>query len=74
MAKSNKSWGQKEKDEFEKPIIEKYEREGSCYYSTARLWDDVIILPHQTRDVLGLALSTSLNTEIQNSRYGIFRM
>jgi 3-methylcrotonyl-CoA carboxylase beta subunit len=74
MAKSNKSWGQKEKDEFEKPIIEKYEREGSCYYSTARLWDDGIILPHQTRDVLGLALSTSLNTEIQNSRYGIFRM
>lgn len=61
-------------EEFEKPIKEKYEREGSAYYSSARLWDDGVIDPAQTRDILGLAVAASLNAPIPESRYGIFRM
>tara|TARA_B100000902_G_C27306399_1_gene915732 strand:- start:480 stop:2024 length:1545 start_codon:yes stop_codon:yes gene_type:complete len=60
--------------EFQAPILEKYETEGSPYYSTARLWDDGIIDPRQTRDVLGLAISSSLNSTQSNEKYGIFRM
>lgn len=60
--------------EFQAPILEKYEREGSCYYSTARLWDDGIIAPDQTRDVLGMALAVSHNQEIEETNFGIFRM
>lgn len=59
---------------FKAPIIEQYEREGHPYYASARLWDDGIIDPKQTRDVLGLALSASLNAPIENTRFGIFRM
>ncbi len=64
---------EEEIEEFQRPIKEKYEREGSCYYSTARLWDDGIIGPHQTRDILGLAVSVSLNKNIPSTRYGVFR-
>lgn len=60
--------------EFQKPILEKYEKEGSAYYSTARLWDDGIIEPHKTRDVLGLALSVGNNDEIDDTKFGVFRM
>lgn len=60
--------------DFQKPILDKYEEEGSAYYSTARIWDDGIILPHQTRDVLGLALSTGHNEEFEDSKFGLFRM
>ncbi len=60
--------------EFERPILEKYEREGSAYYSTARLWDDGVIDPSHTRDVLGLAISASLNAKINESKFGVFRM
>jgi acetyl-CoA carboxylase carboxyltransferase component len=59
---------------FEAPILEKYEREGSPYYSTARLWDDGVIDPAETRMVLGLALSASLNAPIEKTRFGVFRM
>ncbi len=59
---------------FKQPILDKYEREGSPYYSTARLWDDGILDPAQTRRVLGLALSTCLNAPIQDTHYGVFRM
>jgi acetyl-CoA carboxylase carboxyltransferase component len=55
-------------------IREKYEREGSPYYSTARLWDDGVIDPADTRRVLGLALSAALNAPIEKSNYGVFRM
>ena len=61
-------------EEFKRPILEKYEREGSPYYSTARLWDDGILDPAQTRRVLGLALSAALNQPIADTRYGVFRM
>ena len=64
----------KELADFEKPILDKYEKEGSAYYSSARIWDDGIIEPHQTRDVLGLALSTSHNEEYKDTEFGVFRM
>ncbi len=60
--------------EFEKPILEKYEKEGSCYYSTARLWDDGIIDPKHTRDMLGLALEASKYAPIEDVKFGVFRM
>jgi len=56
------------------PIIEKYETEGHAYYSSARLWDDGVIDPAQTRDILGLAIAASLNAPISEVNYGIFRM
>ncbi len=59
---------------FKAPILEKYEREGSPYYSTARLWDDGILDPPETRRVLGLALSACANQPIQATKYGVFRM
>ena len=61
-------------DSFQAPILEKYEVEGSPYYSTARLWDDGIIDPRDTRDVLGLAISASLNAPMPDTKFGIFRM
>ena len=63
-----------ELEEFRRPILEKYETEGSPYYSTARLWDDGVIDPRDTRDVLGLAISASLNAPFPDNRYGVFRM
>jgi acetyl-CoA carboxylase carboxyltransferase component len=59
---------------FKGPILEKYEREGSPYYATARLWDDGILDPAQTRTVLGLALSACLNAPVEETRFGVFRM
>ena len=59
---------------FQAPILEKYEREGHPYYSTARMWDDGIIDPADTRQVLGLAISAALNRPIGESRFGVFRM
>ena len=59
---------------FKQPILDKYEREGSPYYATARLWDDGILDPAETRQVLGLALSACLNAPVEESRFGIFRM
>ena len=63
-----------ELENFRKPILDKYETEGSPYYSTARLWDDGVIDPRDTRDILGLAISTSLNAPFPDTKYGIFRM
>jgi 3-methylcrotonyl-CoA carboxylase beta subunit len=63
-----------ERAAFEAPILEKYEREGNPYYSTARLWDDGVIDPAQTRDVLALAISAALNAPIEDTKFGVFRM
>lgn len=60
--------------QIEQSIFEKYENEGSPWYSTSRLWDDGVIDPLQTRDVLGLALETALNAPFKKPHYGIFRM
>jgi len=63
-----------EDDEIRAPILEKYETEGSPYYSTARLWDDGILDPAETRQALALGLSAAFNAPIPDARFGIFRM
>ncbi|HEX2221046.1 MAG TPA: carboxyl transferase domain-containing protein [Candidatus Limnocylindria bacterium] len=63
-----------ERAAFEAPILAKYEREGSPYYSTARLWDDGVIDPLDTRRVLALGISAALNAPIAETRFGVFRM
>jgi acetyl-CoA carboxylase carboxyltransferase component len=63
-----------EQEAFKQPTLEKYEREGNPYYSTARLWDDGILDPPETRKVLGLALSACLNAPVEETKYGVFRM
>lgn len=68
------SVSEEELNKIEKSIFAQYEKEGSPYYSTSRLWDDGIIDPAQTRDVLGMALETSLNAPFEKTKYGIFRM
>ncbi len=69
------TWTPAEAEAFKAPIRAKYEDEGNPYYATARLWDDGIIDPAQTRDVLGLALSATLNAPIADrAQFGIFRM
>jgi len=67
-------WSAEEEYAFKAPIREQYERQGSPYYSSARLWDDGIIDPVDTRRVLGLAISASMNAPIEPERYGVFRM
>jgi 3-methylcrotonyl-CoA carboxylase beta subunit len=67
-------WPAADEEEFKRPIQEQYERQGSPYYSTARLWDDGIVDPRDTRRVLGLALSVCANAPVEPVRYGIFRM
>ena len=60
--------------EFKRPIREQFDREGNPYFATARLWDDGIILPSETRRVLSLALSATLNAPVGETRFGVFRM
>ncbi|SCY13719.1 carboxyl transferase domain-containing protein [Rhizobium sp. NFACC06-2] len=67
-------WSKEGEEAFKQPIREKYEREGHPYYASARLWDDGIIDPKDTRLVLGLGLSAALNAPIEPTRFGIFRM
>ncbi len=69
-----KSWSGDEEEAFKAPIRDRYEQEGSPYYATARLWDDGIILPSETRRVLALAFSACLNAEVPETRFGVFRM
>ncbi len=69
-----KAWSKEEEDAFKSPIREQYERQGHPYYATARLWDDGVIDPADTRRVLGLAISASFNAPIEKQRYGVFRM
>jgi acetyl-CoA carboxylase carboxyltransferase component len=63
-----------EQEQFMAPILERYEREGSPYYASARLWDDGIIEPLDTRTALGLAITASLNAPIPDHNFGVFRM
>ncbi len=63
-----------EETDLKAPILEKYEKEGSAYYATARLWDDGVIEPLDTRKTLGLAISMSLNNYIPEHQFGVFRM
>jgi 3-methylcrotonyl-CoA carboxylase beta subunit len=68
------AWSKEEEQEFKRPILEQYERQGHPYYATARLWDDGVIAPEDTRRSLALAISASLNTPIEDTRFGVFRM
>ena len=72
--KEGESWSEEERAAFKRPIEDKYEEEGSPYYSTARLWDDGIIDPADTRKVVSLALDASLNAKIEETKFGVFRM
>jgi 3-methylcrotonyl-CoA carboxylase beta subunit len=67
-------WSAAEEEEFKAPIREQYEVQGSPYYSTARLWDDGILDPAQTRTALALALSAAFNAPIPPPQFGVFRM
>jgi 3-methylcrotonyl-CoA carboxylase beta subunit len=71
---AGKAWSADEEEAFKAPIREQYERQGNPYYASARLWDDGIIDPADTRRVLGLGLSASLNAPIEPARFGVFRM
>ena len=68
------SWPKDEEEAFKSPIRDKFEREGHPYYASARLWDDGVIDPADTRRVLGLSLSAALNAPIDKTRFGVFRM
>jgi 3-methylcrotonyl-CoA carboxylase beta subunit len=68
------TWSQNEEEAFKRPILEQYDRQGHPYYATARLWDDGVIAPEDTRRVLALALSAALNAPIEKTAFGVFRM
>jgi 3-methylcrotonyl-CoA carboxylase beta subunit len=68
------AWSTDDEEAFKDPIREQYERQGSPYYSTARLWDDGIIDPVETRRVLGMGLAASANVPVPEPSYGVFRM
>lgn len=68
------AWSAEEEEAFKQPIRDQYEHQGHPYYASARLWDDGVIDPAQTRDVLGLGLSASMNAPIEETRFGVFRM
>jgi len=74
LAREGKPFPQADEDAIAAPILDKYEQEGSPYYSTARLWDDGIVDPAETRQMLALGLSMSYNAPIPDARFGVFRM
>jgi len=71
---SGREWSAADEESFKQPIREQYERQGHPYYSSARLWDDGVIDPAQTRDVLSLALEAALSAPVEKTRFGVFRM
>ena len=69
-----KQWTQTQEQDCKKPILEQYEIQGHPYYASARLWDDGIIDPAETRLIIGLSLSAALHAPIEQTRFGVFRM
>jgi 3-methylcrotonyl-CoA carboxylase beta subunit len=67
-------WSTQQESEFKQPIVDKYEQQGHPYFASARLWDDGVIDPADTRRVLGLSLSAALNKPIEDTQFGVFRM
>ena len=67
-------WSADEEEEFKAPIRDQYEHQGSAYYSTARIWDDGVIDPADTRRVLGMGLVAAANAPVPEPSYGVFRM
>jgi acetyl-CoA carboxylase carboxyltransferase component len=74
MARRGEDMSPEAQESFRQPILDKYAIESSAYYSSARLWDDGVIDPRETRAVLGMALSAAFNRPIEDTKYGIFRM
>lgn len=74
QTKQGHDWPVNEEEEFKQQIRAQYETQGQPYYASARLWDDGVIAPHDTRKILGLSLSAALNAPIEPTRFGVFRM
>ena len=72
--RGGEEWSEAEEAAFKQPILDQYEEQGHPYYASARLWDDGVIDPAQTRQVLGLTISAALNRPIEETRFGVFRM
>ncbi|RMF71294.1 MAG: methylcrotonoyl-CoA carboxylase, partial [Alphaproteobacteria bacterium] len=74
LAKKGIDWPAEEEEAFKAPIREQYERQGHPYYASARLWDDGVIAPEDTRRVLAMGISAALNAPVADTRFGVFRM
>ena len=74
LSARGESWSEAEEAAFRAPIMAQYERQGHPLYATARLWDDGMIDPRQTRMALALGLSAARNAPIERTRFGVFRM
>lgn len=74
IEQQGQDWSDAEEDQFKQPIRDQYERQGHPYYASARLWDDGVIDPAQSRQVLGLSLAAAMNTPIEDTQFGVFRM
>lgn len=74
IERKGESWSEQDEHDFKQPIIDQFESQGHPLYASARLWDDGIIDPVTSRDVVGLSLSVSLNAPIEDTRFGLFRM
>ncbi len=74
IEKSGETWSEEEETAFKAPLLDQYETQGHPYYASARLWDDGVIDPADTRMVLGLGISAALNAPIRKTRFGVFRM
>ena len=72
--KQNKSWPSQEEEAFKQQLRQQFETQGNPYYASARLWDDGVIAPEDTRKILGLSLAATLNAPIQSTQFGVFRM
>lgn len=72
--REGESWSEEAEAEFKQPILDNYEEQGHPYYASARLWDDGVIDPAETRNVLGLAISAALNKPVEETKFGVFRM
>ena len=74
MARDGEDWSAAEEAAFRQPVLDRYEEQGHPYYGSARLWDDGVIDPARTREVLGMSLSAALNAPIKETKFGMFRM
>ncbi|MCT4685334.1 MAG: methylcrotonoyl-CoA carboxylase [Roseicyclus sp.] len=74
MERAGQAWSAEEEAEFKRPTIEMFERQSHPLYASARLWDDGVVDPRKSREVLGLSLATALNAPVEETRFGLFRM
>jgi 3-methylcrotonyl-CoA carboxylase beta subunit len=74
LERKGENWSVEDEAAFKKPTIDQFEKQAHPLYASARLWDDGIIDPRKTREVLALSLSAALNAPIEDTRFGLFRM